>query len=104
MDERRGYGSGKTWMSADLWLKMTEDTPDVSFRSMARPVFPVSDAECYALNPPVGSLAIRRQAGIRRAGGRHVRRADAEQAARQEAARRIDLSSDMILRMAEGDA
>lgn len=102
MDERRGYGSGKTWMSADLWLKMTEDTPDVAFRSTARPVIPVSDAECYALNPPL--LGASNSLRGHRQRGRHVRRADAEQAGRKEAARRIDITSDAILRLANGDA
>lgn len=98
----------RAWRSADEWLKSVEDTPDVPFRPLTRPVLPASDAECYALNPPMSMRPRTRQgAGQRRRTPaeteRRLSRQQAEQAAREAAAYRVNMTSDAILRLGQDD-
>ncbi len=90
----------RRWISADQWLTDAEDARDFHMRPTARPVHPARDADCYALNPPIlGGYTSQR--GYRTP-PRRLRRADAEQAGRDEAAARINRTSDA--RLAGGDS
>lgn len=100
------HGETPRWRPADEWLKSIEDTPNASHRSSARPVTPASDTECYALNPPLSLRGLipreaRRRRRTAQSAGTQLSRQEAEQAAREVAARRIDTTSDA--RLAQDD-
>lgn len=105
MDTRTGTDTAGKWVSVDEWLKTTDETrAEAPMRSLARPVNPASDRECFALNPPHGYTF--RDAGLpqprRTARERHIEAA--EQRAREESTRRVNTTSDAILRLTQDNA
>jgi hypothetical protein len=93
MSTRTGDNTTRRWVPIDQLLSAIEDDRIITLRPRPRPVFPASDEECYALNPPADCSHAKQEAGLQRAGyrtPRQIRMDQAEQRARTQYAARTN--------------